>query len=148
MRARDLMQTRLITIGEGLPVEDVADIFVRERISGAPVIDSAGHLVGIISREDVFFGSCTLPADHDSGEELRGTAPEAARRTRARDVMTSPAIFSSEDTPIEELASLMWRLRLHRVPIVKDDVVTGIVSSMDLCRVISQRTRLPEATAY
>jgi CBS domain-containing protein len=144
MRARDLMQTRLITIAEDLPIEDVAEIFIRERISGAPVVDSAGKLVGIVSREDVFFGACTLPSESVAATDDPSVPRRSAGGTRAGDVMTSPAIYSTEDASVRELAGLMWKLRLHRVPIVRDGVVVGIVSSMDLCRVISQGPRQPE----
>jgi len=51
-------------------------------------------------------------------------------------IMTSPAISADENTPIVDLCRIMWNLRIHRVPILKDGKVTGLVSSMDLCRAI------------
>jgi CBS domain-containing protein len=51
-------------------------------------------------------------------------------------IMTSPAISAEEDTPVVELCRLMWSLRIHRVPILKNGKVTGLVSSMDMCRAI------------
>jgi CBS domain-containing protein len=55
-----------------------------------------------------------------------------------RTIMTSPAISAEEDTPVEELCRIMWSLKIHRVPIVRAGKVTGLVSSMDLCRAILQ----------
>src|SRR5262245_24532175 len=49
-------------------------------------------------------------------------------------IMTSPAISAEEDTPVTDLCRIMWSLRIHRVPILKKGRVTGLVSSMDLCR--------------
>ena len=57
-------------------------------------------------------------------------------RMPVRAIMTSPAISAEEKTPITDLCNVMWNLRLHRVPIVRGGKVTGLVSSMDLCRAI------------
>lgn len=54
-------------------------------------------------------------------------------------IMTSPAISAEEDTPVADLCRIMWSLRIHRVPILKNAKVTGLVSSMDLCRAILER---------
>jgi len=51
-------------------------------------------------------------------------------------IMTSPAISAEEQTPVSELCNVMWNLKIHRVPIVRGGKVTGLVSSMDLCRAI------------
>jgi CBS domain-containing protein len=51
-------------------------------------------------------------------------------------IMTSPAISAEEETPLKDLCHVMWNLRIHRVPIVRAGRVTGLVSSMDLCRAI------------
>ncbi|HEU4403238.1 MAG TPA: CBS domain-containing protein, partial [Candidatus Polarisedimenticolia bacterium] len=51
-------------------------------------------------------------------------------------IMTSPAISAAEKTPVLDLCRIMWSLRIHRVPILKNDKVTGLVSSMDLCRAV------------
>jgi len=47
-----------------------------------------------------------------------------------------PAISAEEDTPVIELCRIMWSLRIHRVPILRKGKVTGLVSSMDLCRAV------------
>ena len=57
-------------------------------------------------------------------------------RMPVRAIMTSPAISAEEKTPITDLCNVMWNLRIHRVPIVRGGKVTGLVSSMDLCRAI------------
>ena len=55
-------------------------------------------------------------------------------RMPVRAIMTSPAISAEETTPLTDLCHVMWNLRIHRVPILRGSKVTGIVSSMDLCR--------------
>jgi CBS domain-containing protein len=62
--------------------------------------------------------------------------PAGGREIRVRDIMTSPAISADENTPVADLCRIMWNLRIHRVPILKRGKVSGLVSSMDLCRAI------------
>jgi CBS domain-containing protein len=57
-------------------------------------------------------------------------------RMPVRAIMTSPAISAEEETPITDLCNVMWSLRIHRVPVVRGGKVTGLISSMDLCRAI------------
>lgn len=66
--------------------------------------------------------------------------PRDPMETQVGAVMTSPAISADEQTPIGDLCRIMWNLRIHRVPILKDGRVTGLVSSMDLCRAIIEGT--------
>lgn len=67
-------------------------------------------------------------ADQRSGDD--------PMRMPVRAIMTSPAISAEEKTPITDLCSVMWSLRIHRVPVVRGGRVTGLISSMDLCRAI------------
>jgi CBS domain-containing protein len=67
-------------------------------------------------------------ADQRSGDD--------PMRMPVRAIMTSPAISAEEKTPITDLCSVMWSLRIHRVPVVRGGKVTGLISSMDLCRAI------------
>jgi CBS domain-containing protein len=62
--------------------------------------------------------------------------PQDALEVNVSAIMTSPAISADESTPIADLCRIMWNLRIHRVPILKHGKVTGLVSSMDLCRAI------------
>jgi CBS domain-containing protein len=63
-------------------------------------------------------------------------AEDDPMRMPVRSIMTSPAISAEEKTPITDLCNVMWNLRIHRVPIVRGGKVTGLISSMDLCRAI------------
>ena len=63
-------------------------------------------------------------------------ADDDPMRMPVRSIMTSPAISAEEKTPITDLCNVMWNLRIHRVPIVRGGKVTGLISSMDLCRAI------------
>ena len=134
MLAKDLMRKEVFTIRDEDSVEELIEMLVREHIHGAPVIDAAGTLVGVATQQDAFFSSVTLSrrsaragrSSRDSNDSLR-----------VRDIMTSPAVFATEDTDVGSLCRLMARLRIHRVPIVRENRVTGIVSSLDICGVVA-----------
>lgn len=70
-------------------------------------------------------------------EDARRGAP---METPVSEIMTSPAISADEETPLVDLCRIMWNLRIHRVPILRNGRVTGLVSSMDLCRAILEGT--------
>ena len=127
MIAKDLMQVEVITVQADTPLEDVLDLLMQEHISGAPVLDGDGFLVGVISQVDVFFGGRTRPVLNDS-------ATSEPRLTRVKDVMTSPPICASEDTPVHDMAEMMCKLHIHRLPVVNKGRLSGMVSSIDICR--------------
>lgn len=131
MRAGDLMRTKVLTFRPGDPVEEVLDVLVGEHIHGAPVVGDDGRLVGVISQLDIHFGAMSRREGIDpaSGEH-------EPRRLLVRDVMTSPAVAATEDTEIVDLCRMMYRLRIHRVPVVSESKVEGIISSLDICNAI------------
>lgn len=120
MVAKQLMRREVFTIREDAPVEELVDLLVREHIHGCPVLDAAGSLVGVVTQQDVFLGGATRGAE-------AGGPP-----TTVGDLMTSPAVFATEETQIGDLCQLMLRLRIHRIPIVNEGKVTGIISSLDI----------------
>jgi len=172
LRARDLMTRTPITVREEMPVGELCDLLQANNINGAPVVDEQGYLLGVVTQEDIIYGTMGSSAGRAAEpagrgpksrgkrvmEMLRGgtltsvPTPEPApgeipfwadaRRphqglgTKVSAIMTSPAISADESTPISDLCRIMWNLRIHRVPILKHGKVTGLVSSMDLCRAI------------
>jgi CBS domain-containing protein len=134
MRAKDLMQREVVTVRADVPLFELADMLQQAHIHGAPVVSDDGALVGFVSQEDVLFGNMTGPPGSPEGDDGTST-PEFV--TRVGDIMTAPAVTATEETDVRDLCRLMWRLRLHHIPIVRDEKVMGIVSSLDLCRVIA-----------
>ncbi len=136
MLAKDVMQTDVVTVFEDTPIEDVLDLLVQEHISGVPVVDRDGVLVGMVSQGDLFFGRMTRPDPIlDPKSERAGI--------RVRDIMTSPPICVHEDEPITEMAERMCNLHVHRLPVVRGGRLTGIVSSIDLCRLLYEDSPSP-----
>jgi CBS domain-containing protein len=127
MLARDLMRKDVFTVRESDTVDHVAEMLTREHIHGAPVLDDDGHLVGVVTQQDMFFATMTV-----------GPGAERPAALHVRDIMTSPAVAADEETEVRNLCRMMHRLRIHRIPIVRDGRVTGIVSSLDVCRLVAQ----------
>lgn len=130
MVAKDLMRREVFTVRDDQSVEEVMHLLVREHIHGCPVIDRNRDLVGVVTQQDVFFSAVTR--GDDDADERSDRPAKAPRELEVRDVMTSPAVSATEDTEILALCRMMQRLRIHRVPIVRDGKITGIVSSLDV----------------
>lgn len=135
MQASDLMRTEVFSVREDDSVETLMDALVGEHIHGAPVLDAAGGLVGVVTQQDVFFAAMTRGRDGEAG----AVRPEAVK---VRSIMTAPAVSASEDTDIRSLCRMMHRLRIHRVPIVREGRVTGIISSLDICAALGRGEEL------
>lgn len=100
-------------------------VLLRNALAAVPVVDRLGMLVGIATS-----------ADADLGQATRPSAPD--RTLRVDDVMTGPAISVEVDTAIPRVATVMARLRLHRLPVVRCGIAVGMISSLDLCRAIAE----------
>ena len=129
--ARDIMQGSVITARETDSAADLCDLFQQEHVHGAPVVDEDDNLVGMVSTEDILIGSMSWPT------EPRQNANADDRFPLVRDIMTAPAICAVEETQALDLCKMMWRFRIHHIPIIRDGKVTGMVSSLDVCRAIA-----------
>jgi CBS domain-containing protein len=113
MDARDIMTKGVIAVAPDMFVGEAADLLMRYRIHGAPVVDAGDQLIGMISFMD-----------------LAGRPGE-----KVRDVMAPDPVSASEDTPVDELAALMLDQMVRRIPIVSGGRVVGIVSASDVIQV-------------
>jgi CBS domain-containing protein len=137
MKVRDIMTTRVISVAPEADVREVARILLSNRISGAPVVDGAGRVLGMLTEGDLM-----RRADIGAGggdEEPRGLPPaERAGRfvkshgLHAADVMTQPVLSVSEDTALDEVATLFEANHIKRVPVLRDGRLVGIVSRANL----------------
>jgi CBS domain-containing protein len=135
--AKDLMRGDVLTLREEDLVEQAVDALVGEHFHGAPVVDAHGTFVGVISQLDLYFGTMTRSPDADSEAGSGGGSA-----VRVRDVMTSPAVSATEDTTVVDLCRMMFKLRIHRIPIVRGTKVVGIVSSLDVCEAVANGVKL------
>lgn len=147
MKARDIMTTRVISVGAETRTQDIARLLLANHISAVPVIDSTGAPIGMVSDGDVIGRSQTeRETRHEwwlallaEGEPLSPKFLSSVRRPEqtARDVMSKPAITVDEDTDVGEIARLLQSHRITRVPVVRDGKMVGIVSRENLLRTLA-----------
>lgn len=149
---KDIMTTDVFTVPRDWSLDQLADFLVANNITGAPVISESGDVVGVVSMTDVVrYRSMPLiySSAHDtheyylssmgrqySDEEIDAFRLEEGERATVADVMT-PVIFSvSEDASVREAAEIMTTGNVHRLLVLKDQQVIGIVAALDIVRVV------------
>ena len=145
MRVRELMTENVLTIGPEAPIKDVAKILVDNGISGLPVCDIEGGVLGVISEGDILY------KEHDPAEGHRGgplgwivegtpnyQGYAKAKALTARKAMTSPAITIPPYESVSQAARIMCERHVNRLPVVHDEKLVGIVTRADLVRAFTR----------
>jgi len=146
MRAMDVMTTDVISVDPNTTIRDLATLLAERGISGAPVIDSSGQLVGIVSEGDLLHRA-EIGTAHRHRERRRSWwldhfAAESAREYikshggTVKDVMTRDVVSVTEDTDLGDVATLLEARRVKRVPVMRDGKVVGIISRANLVRAL------------
>jgi CBS domain-containing protein len=123
MQAKDVMSDGILSVGADASVLEAARLLVNCRVSAMPVVDESGTMTGIVSEADLMDDA----EDYVSAYDGRPTR-------RVADVMTHDVVTASEDTPIAQIARLMKRHNIKRVPVLRNGAVVGIVSRVDILR--------------
>jgi len=147
--ARDIMTTEVVSVHSGTSLRELERVFLEKGISGAPVVDEEGRLVGVISQTDLVYYHLTRSDSPSRDSDFYRTAELDATFAGSgfhienydigwvSDVMTPVVHTAGPDTPVSELAQLMTLARIHRVIITEDQKVVGLVSAMDVLGVIA-----------
>jgi CBS domain-containing protein len=156
----DVMTRDVTTLDPNLSLTKMDQILLEAKIGAAPVIED-GELIGIVSRSDVIhllageqqraerlagFYSSPFPIAIGALEHLARDSRDIADRmtkTRVRDIMTRDVESLSPEDSVEAAARFMWGEGYHRVPVVSDGRLVGILSTMDLIRLIGERGLAP-----
>jgi CBS domain-containing protein len=138
MRAKDIMTVNVISVSEDTPVHKIVGLLLKYRISAVPVVDSARKVVGIVSEGDLLRGEGTSRPRSQHPWWLEAVfvgqmvAYDKAHGRRAGAVMTRNVITVDEDTPLNEIAELLERHHIKRVPVLSESKLAGIVSRANL----------------
>ena len=139
MKAEDVMTRGVISVDPDATVLHAARLMLQHHISGLPVIDSAGNLVGVLSEGDFLRRRETHTERRRSRwlEFLMGPGRVAAEYTHSHgnkvsEAMTTDVVTVTEVTPLEEIVELMERRRVKRVPVLCGSEVVGIVTRSNL----------------
>ena len=144
MRARDIMTSKVVTIGPDADIATIAQLLIDKNISGAPVVDAAGKLAGMVSEGDL------LKQAGLAGESRRSwwlrlvSTPEQdakdfvkAHGHTAADIMTTDVVTIAENTVTTTIARLLEENRIKRVPVMRDGELVGIVSRGNLLQALA-----------
>lgn len=154
-KVADVMQRKVITIAPGKSLPELERALLRSRVSALPVVERGGKMVGIVSRSDVVrqlclersLGEAMAEVYHDQTDEgfveksRRVVAQAIGQRMEqlcVRDVMIRDVLTVPPDLPVVKAAQLMVERHIHRLPVVEDGKLVGIVSSLDFTRIVAE----------
>jgi CBS domain-containing protein len=147
LKVKEVMTKKLITVTPDTPVREIAELMLKHKIGGVPVVEGE-KLVGIITEEDLIMKNVKLhfptyiqlldaviylESLKKYEEELR-----KAVGAIARDVMTKDPITISPEATLEEAATLMVERGISRLPVVENDRLVGIITKRDVLKAISR----------
>lgn len=141
--AREIMTSPVITATPETPFREIAMLMLHHRVSGLPVVDDSGRLLGIISEADLIrkeeqpLPQPTIVGWHGRSLWLERLVDRHQKATgmTARDLMTENVVTATEETKAHELAHLMLARGVNRIPIVREGRVVGIVTRADILKV-------------
>jgi CBS domain-containing protein len=141
MTVRDVMTTPVFSVTTSTPLKDVARLLVEHRISGLPVVDDTGAVVGVVSETDFLIkaGGQEVARRRWFGRLLGETKETSTRQAKigavtAGESMTTPAATIEADRSTTAAATLMVDLDVNRLPVLDEGKLVGIVSRADLVR--------------
>lgn len=115
MIAKDIMTKEIVTVAPDTTVKNLAKILIRNQISGAPVADKNGKILGVVSEADIV----------------------AKKGNRVKDIMSKKVVGVTEETPVERIATLMTTHKIKRLPVMQGTKLVGIVSRADIIGAIA-----------
>lgn len=145
MLAKEIMTRDVTTVSPSASVREAAKLMVDRRLSGLPVATSDGQLVGMLTASDLLHRVETGTEKQSSWfANFFADPDEMARRyakahgLKAHEVMSRHVISVRDDASLSEVADILDRSRLKRVPVVRDGTLVGIISRSDLVRILSE----------
>jgi len=148
LTAQDIMTREVITVKESATVRELAALLLTSNISGAPVIDEAGKVIGVVTESDLIFQNkkVHLPTAFaildafvflERPEKMEQELKKIAG-SRVGDICSRKLISVSPETELEELATLMAEKKIHTLPVMTGGNLVGVIGKSDIIRTIAQ----------
>ncbi|MFH1201639.1 MAG: CBS domain-containing protein [Candidatus Omnitrophota bacterium] len=148
MLIKDIMTRNVITVDPEMSIHKLAELFMEKNISGAPVVDKSGKLLGVVKEEGVIFqdkrvhlptfinltfGFLTLGTDRYNEEIKKITADKVSS------IMEKDTVTVYPDVEIEDAATLMIEREIYYLPVVDKDRLVGVITKKDIVRAIAKK---------
>jgi CBS domain-containing protein len=155
MRAHQIMTRPVITVTPETTIVEAANTMLQKHVSGLPVVDAKGKLVGIVSEGD-FIRRSEIGTQRKRGRFLKFILGPGQQATdfvhehghKVEEIMTADPITVTEDATLERIVELMEKNNVKRVPVIRDDKIVGIVSRSNLLQAVASLARaIPDPTA-
>ena len=146
LTARDIMNPEVVAVRADQSARELAELFLTRNFSGAPVVDAAGKLIGIVTRNDLIFtkkrlklprGIAILDAFFylDSPEKMKREMQKIAGG-RVGDICTPDPISVPPEATLEEIATIMAERRVHTLPVLENGKLVGVIGKTDIIRTL------------
>lgn len=145
MKVKDVMQARVISVPYSATYEEVARLLHMYNISGLPVVDEKEILIGVVSEKDLFrilypnYSDFYKNPESYLDLEARETEVASLRGKRVSDFMSRDIVTVSPDDLVMKAGSLMLTKHMHRLPVIEDTKLVGIISRRDIFKNIVQK---------
>ena len=144
MRAHQIMTPEVITVGADTPIVEAVNMMLRHHVSGLPVVDAAGRLIGIISEGD-FIRRAETGTEHERARWLSfltGADRVAAEFVhehgrKAGEIMTPNPFTVTEGTPLDQVAQIMGSNSVKRLPVLRGEQLVGIITPSDFLTAVA-----------
>lgn len=148
LTANDIMTKDVITVDADMSARDLAKVLAENKISGVPVIDSNGSIIGIVTESDLIdrakkvhiptvmrlFDSFVFL---ESPERMEKDLKKMAAST-VKDICNPDIVNVEPTTPLDELATIMSESKIHTIPVLQDGKLVGIIGKSDIIRTLAQ----------
>lgn len=143
MNVKDLMTGNVVTVSPEMPLKEVAALLAEHSISGVPVCDAEGRVLGVVSEGDILYKEQGHVDRHGGplswlvdGTRYADVVKGSART--AEEAMTSPAVTITPERPAAAAARTMIDRGVNRLPVVRNGILVGIVTRADLVRAFTR----------
>ena len=148
LKAKDIMNREVITVNENATVRELATLLLMNSISGAPVIDREGRVIGVVTESDLIFQNkkvhlptavaildafLFLERPEKMEKELKKIAGSIVK-----DICSHDFVSVEPETGLEELATLMAEKKIHTLPVMEQGTLVGVIGKSDIIRTIAQ----------
>ena len=146
LKAKDIMTKDVITVKPGATVEELARLLMDNKVSGVPVTNDNKKLIGIVTENDLItqnkrlhiptvirlFDAFILLGSGRMEEEIKKMAA-----TTVDEICTKKVVSITEETTLDEIATIMAEQHIHLLPVLRENVVVGIIGKADMVRAMT-----------